>query len=398
MITGFPFPIGPTFSRPTFRYKVAEGLWTFEQPQKLSGTDVSINVRMTAVRLSTGGLFIYSPIAPTRECVELVKEVGTVTDICLTTHAYEHKVFVAPFARQFPKAKVWSSPGQWSFPLNLPSQLFGIFPEATLEQGQSYPWSPDLDFRIFRGMVAKGNLKDVGSLTEVAFFHKASRTLLLTDAVVHIPADAPEVVPRQQLQTAGQLPWYVFALYGSGEGTKRQVQLAANKAARMPGARQLSDGTARLGWQRMCILVLCLKPSNLLDPSAAFASFSGRLTTSPVVERLVFAKTPEAVADWVEDMCSSWNFRRIIPCHFSGPVKATPSDLRRTFAFAYKAAGRSPTAQPGIKSLFKRVLGGAAESVEADLPPAAFPPEDVAFLCGLSCNLTKLNLTKPDRA
>lgn len=44
------------------------------------------------------------------------------------------------------------------------------------------------------------------------------------------------------------------------------------------------------GWQRMCILVLCLKPANLLDPSAAFASFSGCLTTSPVVERLVFAK------------------------------------------------------------------------------------------------------------
>ena len=38
----------------------------FEQPQKLSGTDVHINVRMTAIRLSSGGLLIYSPIAPTR--------------------------------------------------------------------------------------------------------------------------------------------------------------------------------------------------------------------------------------------------------------------------------------------------------------------------------------------
>ena len=46
--------------------QVADGLWTFEQPQKLSGTDVHINVRMTAVQLSSGGLLIYSPIAPTR--------------------------------------------------------------------------------------------------------------------------------------------------------------------------------------------------------------------------------------------------------------------------------------------------------------------------------------------
>lgn len=40
----------------------------------------------------------------------------------------------------------------------------------------------------------------------------------------------------------------------------------------------------------MCILVLCLRPKNLLDPNPAFATFAARLTTSPVVERLVFAK------------------------------------------------------------------------------------------------------------
>jgi len=40
----------------------------------------------------------------------------------------------------------------------------------------------------------------------------------------------------------------------------------------------------------MCLLVLCLKPENLLDPNDSFRSFSGRLTISPVVERLVFSK------------------------------------------------------------------------------------------------------------
>lgn len=97
-ITGFPFPIGPTFARRTIRYEVrchdcrcphivcriglsrpanllvVHGVaqvvpgqvWTFEQPQKLSGTDVHINVRMTAIKLRSGGLLIYAPIAPTR--------------------------------------------------------------------------------------------------------------------------------------------------------------------------------------------------------------------------------------------------------------------------------------------------------------------------------------------
>ena len=44
-------------------------VWTFEQPQKLSGTDVHINVRMTAVKLQSGGLLIYAPVAPTRQVV-----------------------------------------------------------------------------------------------------------------------------------------------------------------------------------------------------------------------------------------------------------------------------------------------------------------------------------------
>ena len=47
----------------------------------------------------------------------------------------------------------------------------------------------------------------------------------------------------------------------------------------------------------MCLLVLCLMPENLLDPNDSFASFSKRLTISPVVERLVFSKVCP-VSDW----------------------------------------------------------------------------------------------------
>ena len=58
-------------------------------------------------------------------------------------------------------------------------------------------------------LCAAADFENVGSLTEVAMFHHASRTLLLTDAVVFVPQEAPEVVPRPQLTTAGSLPWCV---------------------------------------------------------------------------------------------------------------------------------------------------------------------------------------------
>jgi Domain of unknown function (DUF4336) len=35
-----------------------------------------------------------------------VKEIGQVEHVVLTTHAYEHKLFVAPFARKFPGCQV----------------------------------------------------------------------------------------------------------------------------------------------------------------------------------------------------------------------------------------------------------------------------------------------------
>lgn len=33
---------------------------------------------------------------------------------------FEHKVYVKPFSDRFPRARVYSCPGQWSWPVNLP--------------------------------------------------------------------------------------------------------------------------------------------------------------------------------------------------------------------------------------------------------------------------------------
>ena len=41
-------------------------LWCFEQAQSLGGSNVSTNVRMTVIKLRSGGLFVHAPIAPTR--------------------------------------------------------------------------------------------------------------------------------------------------------------------------------------------------------------------------------------------------------------------------------------------------------------------------------------------
>ena len=66
--TGYPFPLGPFLNRPTIRKELVKGaIWGFEQPQSLGGSNVTANIRMTVVRLQSGGLWVHAPIAPTRE-------------------------------------------------------------------------------------------------------------------------------------------------------------------------------------------------------------------------------------------------------------------------------------------------------------------------------------------
>ena len=51
-----------------------------------------MNTRMTVVRLRDGSLFVHAPVAATRECVRLVRELGApVRYIVLPTSAVEHK-------------------------------------------------------------------------------------------------------------------------------------------------------------------------------------------------------------------------------------------------------------------------------------------------------------------
>lgn len=83
-------------------------------------------------------------------CLQLVKELGAPVEyIVLPTFAYEHKIFVGPFSRQFPRAQVWVAPRQWSWPLNLPLEFFGIFRAKILkDEDLSTPWGDEIEQKV----------------------------------------------------------------------------------------------------------------------------------------------------------------------------------------------------------------------------------------------------------
>lgn len=78
---------------------------------------------------------------------QLLKELNAPVEyIILPTFAYEHKIFVGPFSRKFPRAQVWVAPRQWSWPINLPLEFFGIFrAKALRDEDTSTPWADEIE-------------------------------------------------------------------------------------------------------------------------------------------------------------------------------------------------------------------------------------------------------------
>ncbi|KAL2564124.1 hypothetical protein AAZV13_19G024100 [Glycine max] len=318
-ITGFPFPLGPFLNRRTIR-------------------------------------------------TELIKELGAPVEyIVLPTFAYEHKVFVGPFSRKFPRAQVWVAPRQWSWPLNLPLEFFGIFRAKTLEdEDLSAPWAGEIEQKILSSPEV-----GIGPYVEVAFYHKPSKTLLVTDAVIFVPRQPPECISKESLLASAKNGLAVKLL---------------SKGKEVPDEPVVDDKRNRQkGWERMVLQILFLGPSNLLEPNASFEQMSQKLIVSPIVKTLVFSKVPEKVREWVDSISRDWRFKRIIPAHFAAPISASRSDFRAAFAFLDEFLGESNAAWPSLSLLFSSIMGKAA---------SYFPPDDMRTLSSLDQFLVSVGAVK----
>uniref|UniRef100_A0A0E0PPV5 Uncharacterized protein n=1 Tax=Oryza rufipogon TaxID=4529 RepID=A0A0E0PPV5_ORYRU len=353
---GSPSPLGPFLTRRTIRTEAVKGrIWLFEQEQALGFSSVSTNTRMTVIKLKSGGLW-------------LLKELDApVEHIVLPTFAYEHKVFFGPFTRKFPRAQIWVAPRQWSWPINLPLEFFGIFRAKPLQdEDDDTPWAGEIEQKMLSSPEV-----GIGPYVEVAFYHKPSRTLLVTDAVIFVPRQPPECISKESLLASAKNGLAVKILSKGKEVPDEPV--VDNKLNRQKG------------WERMVLQILFLGPSNLLEPNASFAQMSQKLIVSPIVKTLVFSKVPEKVRDWVDRIAADWPFRRIIPAHFAAPINANRSDFLAAFAFLDEFLPERSPASPGLSLLFASLMGKAA---------SYFPPDDMKTLSSLDEFLVSVGAVK----
>jgi hypothetical protein len=141
------------------------------------GPDVSFfgfpyPTRMAVARLSTGRLWVWSPIALTDELATAVEALGTVSYIVSPNKL--HHLFLAEWSDRWPDARLYAPPG---LARKKPQLRFA----AELGDGSSSPWRVEIDQTVFRGSLF---------LEEVVFFHRASRTAIFGDLIQRFPEQA----------------------------------------------------------------------------------------------------------------------------------------------------------------------------------------------------------------
>lgn len=195
-------------------------------------------------------------------------------------------------------------------------------------------------------------------------FHRQSKTLLVTDAILKVGSVAPPIIledPRA-------------VLFHSRDG--------------MLDAVRDTEEARRIGWRRMVLFGLFFFPSGIrvsglvetlkklpaVDPQVRllgvgalpaaglypwswqprgeeknFRALQEGLLVAPILRKLILNREPERVLRWVDTICQ-WGFTRIIPSHFENDVRATGKDVRLAYQFLLPQ-GRGARPAAGARGL-----------------------------------------------
>jgi hypothetical protein len=153
---------------------VADDVWIVDGPAirfGALGLTVPFPTRMTVIRLGRD-LFLHSPTEAAPELRSAIDRLGRVAWIVAPNRL--HYWWVPDWHMAYPQAGVYLAP-------RIAEQAGGriAFPGSALEARAGYPWDDAISTLPIAGRF----------MTEVVFFHRASRTLVLTDLIENFEAE-----------------------------------------------------------------------------------------------------------------------------------------------------------------------------------------------------------------
>ena len=167
--------------------RLADDVWVTERPQRFFG--LPVGARMTVIRLSGGRLLLHSPLPLDAALRAELDALGRVA--CAVAPNRLHHLYAGDVVRAYPEARLWVAPG-------LPEKRPDLVHAGVLGDEAPVEWRGELEQAFFRGRPYEN---------EVAFFHPATRTLILCDLAFNFgPRDAwPTRVLMSLLRSYGKL-------------------------------------------------------------------------------------------------------------------------------------------------------------------------------------------------
>jgi hypothetical protein len=147
--------------------QLSDSVWGHEQMIRFGG--LPLRHRMTVIRLLDGRVILHSPTAVSAQLTDEIRSIGTVAAV--VAPSWWHDLYLRDWVRTFPNAKLYGTPmlTKWNRALPFAGAL-----------GNSAPplWDGELEQRQVEGIGL--------FLDEVAFYHRASRTLIVADLLFNI--------------------------------------------------------------------------------------------------------------------------------------------------------------------------------------------------------------------
>jgi hypothetical protein len=147
---------------------VADDIWIVDGPEirfRYAGLEFPFPTRMTIIRLAGGGLWIHSPTEPTGSLTDTVAALGPIQHLVAPNTL--HYWWLPDWHARFPDARVHAV-AALSRRAKRP-----LPPFDPLENAPDAAWADDIDQLLVPGSL----------MTEAVFFHRRSRTVILTDLI-----------------------------------------------------------------------------------------------------------------------------------------------------------------------------------------------------------------------
>ncbi|MEM0948208.1 MAG: DUF4336 domain-containing protein [Pseudomonadota bacterium] len=162
-------------------------IWTIDGDDVRMFGALPFTTRMTVVKLETGGLWLHSPVLPTKERREALERLGPIEHLVAPIKI--HSIGIPPWSSLVPSAQVWASP---QFTERHPE----IRVDTLLTNEVRPPWGKEIEHLSVEGHPV---------VDEVDFLHKRSSTLILTDLIQKHFADRDSSFWRGVKKTVGVL-------------------------------------------------------------------------------------------------------------------------------------------------------------------------------------------------